>query len=98
MAAKSPMIFRFLGLPFVDHRNSDLMSHRVDDRTLLPVEETDHLEPRLRFAMFSRLRSLDAEDPTRFLVDDDVSVDFQLSNLSLLPRHRISPAAMRPAP
>src|SRR5712692_9864668 len=87
-----------LGLPLVDHRDPDLVGHRVDDRTLLSVEQPDDLESGLRFAVFPRLRHLNADDPARFVVDDDVSVDFQLSNLGLFPRHRISPAAMRPAP
>src|SRR5205823_9605605 len=65
---------------------------------LLAVEQADDLEAGLRFAMFPRLRGLDAEDPTRFLVHDDVAVHLQLANLRLLPRHPRSAASMRRVP
>src|SRR2546425_1213102 len=81
-----------LGLPLVDDRDSDLVRHRMHDRPLLPVEQTDRLEPRLRFAVFPRLRGLDRDDATRLIVDDDVPVHLQLSNLRLLPGHRVRAA------
>src|SRR5205823_12472779 len=63
-----------LRLPLVDHRDADLVGHGVDDRSLLTVEKADHLEAGLRLAVFPGLRGLDAEDPTRFVIDDDVPV------------------------
>src|SRR5438132_5878814 len=93
-----PVHRKDLGLPLVDHRNTDLVGDGMDDRSLLTVEEADHFESGFRFAVFPWLRHLDADDPARFVVDDHVPVHLELPDLRLFPRHRDSPAAIMPGP
>ena len=64
------------------------MVHREHDAPLRAVEESDGVDPGLRFAVLPRFGGLDGEDPARFLVDEHVAAFLQLADLLLRPRHR----------
>ena len=77
-----------LSLSLSDERDLDLVFYRVHDAPLEPSNTPTASIRAFASPVLAGFRGLDAEDATRFFVDEHVAPLFELSNLGLCPRHR----------